>query len=293
MFKNKTNKDIDISVLMTIYKDKDYLGEAIKSILTQSYRNWEMLIIAEPETPEESLRIIKAFHDKRIRLIINKKHLGFANSLNKGIRMARGRYIARMDADDISLPHRLLFQRLYMEFHPKIAVCGGNACYMNRTGEKLYNSSVPLSSKEIKISLHFSDVIIHPSVIFRKSLFMKKGYFYKSQAAEDYELWTRVCRQEDIGNIGLILVKRRVHGDNAVLKHKNDIYEADLITQRRLWEFEGIDFRLDKPWYDTRLLNNKEKQIRRKMINRLYENTPFFRRKNKLFKKMFQQWADI
>ena len=71
-----------ISVLMTIYKDKDYLGEAVESILSQTYKNFEFLIIAEPETPSESLEIIRSFNDKRIRLIINIKHLGFSNSLN-------------------------------------------------------------------------------------------------------------------------------------------------------------------------------------------------------------------
>lgn len=277
---------------MTIYKDKNYLEEAIKSIMSQSYKKWEFLIIAEPETPEESLRIIRSFHDKRIRLVINEKHLGFSDSLNKGIRLARGKYIARMDADDISLPHRLLFQMLYMEFHREIAVCGSNACYVDKKGEKLYRSSVPLSPEEIRVALHFSDVIVHPSVIFRKSVFIKNRYYYKDQAAEDYELWTRVCQKEKIGNIGLVLVKRRVHGDNAVLKYKKDIYVADLSTQKKLWKSEKIDFLLDKPWYDVRLLNRKEKQIRKKMINQLYESTPFFLRKRKIIRRMSQQWAD-
>lgn len=292
MYKKRKDKEIVISILMTIYKDKNYLEEAIKSIMSQSYKKWEFLIIAEPETPEESLRIIRSFHDKRIRLVINKKHLGFSDSLNKGIRLARGKYIARMDADDISLPHRLLFQMLYMEFHREIAVCGANACYVDKKGEKLYRSSVPLSPEEIRVALHFSDVIVHPSVIFRKSVFIKNRYYYKDQAAEDYELWTRVCQKEKIGNIGLVLVKRRVHGDNAVLKYKNDIYVADLSTQKKLWKSEKIDFLLDKPWYDVRLLNRKEKQIRKKMINQLYESTPFFLRKRKIIRRMSQQWAD-
>jgi len=292
VIKNKQQNKPEISVLMTIYKDKDYLEEAIKSILSQLYKNWEFLIIAEPETPEESLRLVRSFHDKRIRLIINKKHLGFSDSLNKGIRLARGKYIARMDADDISLPHRLLFQMLYMEVHREITVSGGNAYYVDKKAEKLYRSSVPLSPEEIKVALHFSDVIVHPSVIFRKNIFIKKRYYYKNQAAEDYELWTRVCQKEKIGNIWLALVKRRVHGDNAVLKYKNDIYAADLSTQKKLWESEKIDFLLDKPWYDVRLLNRKEKQIRKKMINQLYDATSFFERKRKIFKKMSQQWAD-
>lgn len=126
-----------ISVLMTIYKDRDYLAEAIESILNQLYKNWELLILAEPETPEESLNIIRSFHDARIRLIINEKHLGFSRSLNKGIKLAKGKFIARMDADDISRPDRLIIQYLYMLLHVKTAICGSNVTFIDKTGKTL------------------------------------------------------------------------------------------------------------------------------------------------------------
>ena len=287
---NKQNKP-EISVLMTIYKDKDYLAEAIKSILSQSYTNWEFVIIAEPETPEESLKIIRSFHDKRIRLIINKKHLGFSESLNMGIKLAKGNFIARMDADDISRPGRLMIQYLYMLFHVKTTVCGSNVIFIDKKGKRLGKSDLPLRSEEIALMLHFEDVIYHPSVMFRKAIFIKNGYFYKSQSAEDYELWTRVCLNDQLANISAALLERRVHGKNAVFEHKKEIYECDLITQKNLWEAEGIEFLLDRPWYDKRLIHRKEKEKRKKMIRDLMKNPSYFRIPKKKFEKIIRIWG--
>lgn len=281
-----------ISVLMTIYKDKEYLKEAIKSIVDQSYRNWEFLIIAEPDTPEESLEIIRSFSDKRIRLIINKKHLGFSESLNKGIKLAKGKYIARMDADDISLPNRFIFQLVYMSIHVKTAVCGSNVVCIDKTGKELHKSKLPLRPEEIAVMFHFENVIYHPSVMFRKEVFIYNNFFYKSQSAEDYELWTRICRNYRIANVPMILLKRRMHGENAVLEQKKEIYHYNLITQRNLWESKKIEFLLDKPWYDKTFVTRDEKDKRRKMIHNLRKKTPYFINKKKRFKELIKLWGE-
>lgn len=284
------NRKPAITVLMTIYQDKDYLKEAVKSILNQSYRNFEFLIIAEPETPDESLEIIRAFHDKRIRLVINKKHLGFSNSLNKGIEVARGKYIARMDADDLSMKNRILLQVLYMKFHPNISVCGSNVQYIDEKGKLLFKSSMPLLPKEITVWLHFSNAIYHPSIMGHKEIFRTNKY--KSQPAEDYELWTRICTKHKIANLHLCLLKRRMHGKNAVFENKVDIYKCDLDTQKKLWETDGIKFLLTRPFYDTKQTNRKERINRRKMIEKLEMHTSKFMTKKKLFKEIYHQWGE-
>lgn len=284
------NRNPAITVLMTIYQDKDYLAEAVRSILNQSYRNFEFLIIAEPETPEESLRMIRAFHDKRIRLVINKKHLGFSNSLNKGIEIARGKYIARMDADDFSMKNRILSQVIYMKFHPNISVCGSNVQYINEKGKLLYKSGVPLLPKEITVWLHFSNAIHHPTIMARKEIFRTNKY--KSQPAEDYELWTRICTKYKMANLHFCLLKRRMHGKNAVFENKWDIYKCDLETQKKLWETDGIKFLLTKPFYDTKQMNRKERIDRREMIEKLEMHTPKFMTKKKLFKEIYHRWGE-
>lgn len=281
--RNIMHRNPAITVLMTIYQDKDYLAEAIKSILNQSYKHFEFLIIAEPETPNESLEIIRAFHDKRIRLIINKRHLGFSNSLNKGIRIARGKYIARMDADDISLRHRLLFQFIYMELHNNVMLCGTNVYNINAKGEKIGKSRFPLYSREIKAQLCFHNIMCHPTVMFRKDKIIDEKLFYKVQQAEDYELWTRICLRHRIINLKSSLLKRRLHHDNASYVKKNEILGNDVEIQKKLWAGIGIKVDISKPFYENGELTSKERKQRVKYINQLENKIPYFIGKKRMF----------
>ena len=272
-----------ISVLMTIYKDKDYLGEAVESILSQTYKNFEFLIIAEPETPSESLEIIRSFNDKRIRLIINIKHLGFSNSLNKGIRLARGKYIARMDADDISTRNRLLIQLIYMELHVKVMVCGTNVYMINSVGEIMNISRFPVNEKAIKIWLYFACVIFHPTVMFRKSIFATDKCLYKKQQAEDYELWTRICQKYNIRNLRGALLKRRIHSNNSICLNKQEMYQKTVEIQKRIWNSMGIPIDISIPFYETGELTPKERRKRIKYINELEQKIPCFIGKKQIF----------
>lgn len=284
------NRNPAITVLMTIYQDQVYLSEAIRSILNQSYRNFEFLIIVEPETPEESLEIIRAFRDKRIRLIINKKHLGFSNSLNKGIRIAKGKYIARMDADDISLRNRLLFQFIYMELHSNVILCGTNVYDINAKGEKIGKTHLPLYSNKIKMWLCFQNVIRHPTVMFRRDKIIADNFFYKVQEAEDYELWTRICLQYRITNLRSVLLKRRLHHDNSIYVKRKEISEYDVQIQKKLWERMGIQVDITKPFYENRELTLKERKQRREYINRLEYKAPYFIGKKRMFHSIKQNF---
>ncbi len=283
---NKKQGKPEISVLMTVYKDRDYLSKAIESILNQSFKNWEFIIIVEPETPEESLKIVKSFCDKRIRLIVNKKHLGFSKSLNKGIKLAKGKYIARMDADDISLSSRLLLQWLYMKMHPSVVLCGTNAYSINSRGRIIDKTDLPISSIEVKTWLHFKDVIFHPTVMFRKKEFMDNQFFYKEQQAEDYELWTRVCLNYKIVNLRSTLLKRRLHGKNSIGKYKDEIQNADMNTQKCLWKATGIVIEISTPFYNCRKLTSKERKKRKMYIDELERKIPYFRRKKRVFREI-------
>lgn len=285
---NKSRQEIipEISVLMTIYKDKDYLSEAIKSILNQSFKNWEFIIIAEPETSEESLKIVRSFHDKRIRLIINETHLGFSSSLNKGIELARGKYIARMDADDVSLSNRLLLQWLYMETHADVILCGTNAYSINVKGKIIDKTNLPINSSEVKTWLYFKDVIFHPTVMFRRKQFIDNCFFYREQQAEDYELWTRVSLKCKIVNLRSVLLKRRLHGKNSIGKYRYEIQSADVNTQKNLWRAIGISINIKTPFYECDKLTSGEKKKRKLHIDKLEEKVPYFRGKKRVFKEI-------
>lgn len=188
---NKT-RNYKISVVMPVYNCQEYLEEAIDSILEQTFGDFELLIINDGSTDNTINRILK-YSDPRIRLLHNKHN--FIDSLNKGIREAAGKYIARMDADDIMHPKRLAIQYQIMEKHPDIAVCASwFRIFGQITGEnKYFNNYI---SKPL-LWLLKGNFIAHPTIMMRKSFLQENNLFYEAYPyAEDYKLWSRIaeCR---------------------------------------------------------------------------------------------------
>lgn len=212
---------------MSVYNNSKYLPEAIKSILNQTFSNFEFLIINDGST-DSSVDIINSFNDTRIHLVHNNSNLGLTKSLNKGIKLANGKYILRMDADDISLTNRIERQVEFMENNPKIAVCG---CWANIVDE--YNNIVNIkkyvtSSEEIKVRLFLvENALGHPGVIMRKNIV--KHYFYNEEYpySQDYELWVRLAKSHLLSNIPEPLINYRFH-DQTISKSKKR-------EQRDLW----------------------------------------------------------
>ncbi|NGP46765.1 glycosyltransferase family 2 protein [Bacillaceae bacterium SIJ1] len=155
-----------VTVLMPVYNGAKYLSEAIESILNQTYKEFDLLIINDGST-DNSEEIINRFSDDRIKYIANDKNIGLIRTLNKGICLVRSEYIARMDADDISLPMRLEKQIKFMDEHQDIAVSGTSVLVFNEKGT-IGKSIVSKDSNEIKTRLLFHCALMHPSVIIRK-----------------------------------------------------------------------------------------------------------------------------
>lgn len=196
-----------VTVLMPVYNAEVYLEEAIESILDQTYRDFEFLIINDGST-DESKKIIESYTDRRIRLENNKKNRGLNYSLNKGIDLARGKYIARMDADDVSLPDRLQVQVEFMDKNPDIGVCGS---WFKFTDTEEVDQKLT-DPESIKAALFFTCQLGHPTVIIRKAFLDKYNLRYDTQiSAEDYELWVRCARYFKIANIPKVLVLYRQH----------------------------------------------------------------------------------
>ncbi len=195
-------EDLLVSVVMPVYKAKDTVSRAIESILSQSYRNLELIIILEEETDETTRKIIEDYvsHDKRIRCLRKRGNKGVAISLNMGLEVAKGKYIARMDADDYSHTNRLSKQVQYMEEHPLVSVMGSLADIC--TPYEKYRCELPSDYENIKATMLFYDCLVHPSVMFRKETLIKGGWKYDENCiAEDYELWLRMMQECTIENI--------------------------------------------------------------------------------------------
>lgn len=206
-----------ISIVMPIYNvPVNFIRKSIDSVLKQSFQNFELIIINDGSTNLKGLNIINDYKDSRIRLIHNQHD--FINSLNKGITESKGKYIARMDADDIMLPDRLQIQYEFMENHPEIDVCG---TWIEAFGNKKGILKTDTTHEEIVSSLLLRCSIFHPTVIIRKSTICQKEnciYKYGYPYAEDYKLWTDLVMEGfRFANIPEVLLKYR-YSKNQVTK---------------------------------------------------------------------------
>ena len=202
--------ECDITVLMPVYNGEDYLKEAIESILNQTFKDFEFLIINDGST-DKTLEILQSYYDSRIKTINNEKNIGLTKSLNKGLHLSRGQYIARMDADDISLPKRLKEQKNFMDKNPEIGIVGA---WIKTIGTQIgYVQKYPSDPEEIRMSLLFRGQLAHPSVMLRKSLVKKYNLYYDSnfKYSQDDELWIRASRYFPITNIEKVLLLYRIH----------------------------------------------------------------------------------
>lgn len=198
---------------MPAYNAEKYIAEAIESILNQSFKDFEFIIVDDCSTDGTS-KIIENYakNDQRIVSIKNEKNLHISYSLNRGIELARGEYIARMDADDWSYPDRLEKQFNFMEHNPDIGVSGGSMEYCDRElnikGYRKYN----ITDEQIRKKLFRYSPFCHPLIILRSSIIKKYGLIYGPvlAIAEDYDLYFKIGAVSKFGNIPDYLIKYRV-----------------------------------------------------------------------------------
>ena len=184
---------------------------AVQSIIDQTYTNLEILITDDCSTDAtyNALREM-AKKDNRIALFKNEKNVKLPKTLNAMIERSKGKYIARMDADDISLPERLEKQVAWMETHADYAICGTNAWYITKNCKKVRGTHIPSTNEEISRAKYFKSPFIHPSVLVRKEIFDSYKYDEKYHLIEDYELWFRILNKNKGHNLEEKLLLYRV-----------------------------------------------------------------------------------
>lgn len=208
---------------MPAYNAEQYICEAIESILNQTYKDFEFIIINDGST-DGTREIIKSYNDPRIVYLENKKNSGIVVTLNRGLDFATGEYIARMDADDIAIDNRLEKQVTYMEQNKNVGLLG--------TGIRVFGDEIESSdrvftidTKQLKAELLFSSCIAHPTVMIRRSVLEKNKLRYNSEftGAEDFCLWWEISKVCDISTLPDILLKYRIHASQITQK-KDDSY---------------------------------------------------------------------
>ena len=186
------NSDIKISVIMSVYNGEDYLSEAIESVLAQSFKDFELIIINDCSTDGTSdILAHYAALDSRVKVHTNEENLRLPSSLNKAISFSEGKYIARMDADDICLPDRLEKQFDFMEENPDIALSSCRFMTLKNGVISSGGCGGKTDHESIKALLLVTNPILHPGIIAKADVIRELGYDKSFTCTEDMELWSR------------------------------------------------------------------------------------------------------
>ena len=218
----KNNVNPKVSVIMSVYNGAKYLDQAIDSILNQTFSFFEFLIIDDLST-DSSLSMISAFaaKDSRIKIIKNNENIGLTKSLNKAIREAKGEYLARIDADDLSYPDRLTEQVAFLDNNKSFALVGSWAEIIDDQNAVLRTVEYPVESNSLKKVLIKYNPFFHSSIMIRKSVLDDVGLYNETyKFAQDYELYFRIAKKYNIANIPAVLIKYREIA-NSITGNKN------------------------------------------------------------------------
>ncbi|WP_157942209.1 glycosyltransferase [Salinibacter altiplanensis] len=246
---------------MAVYDERPHLEQAVESILNQTFEDFEFIIINDGST-DGSKDILDKFagQDERIR-VVHQENRGLIKSLNRGVDMARGQYIARMDGDDISYPERLEYQVQFLHRHSNVGVVGTNVEKIDAEGRFKGSWSPPTEPEIVSWKLLFNTCLCHPSVVIRQSLLEALGgYAEWAKHAEDYELWTRAVQVSQLSNIPDTLLKLRRHDGSVTVSKRTEqirlcekvagnLHRVLLREKARKWiseflvwmEVEGVD----------------------------------------------------
>ena len=214
-----------VTVLLPVHQGEAFLAEAIESILGQTFRDFELLIVDDGSS-DGTAKIIEGCSDPRVRATTLGRQHGLVHGLNLGLDLARGRYVARMDADDISLPQRLERQIDFLDAHPDIGACGSWAeTFGDTPGERL---EFPTEPDEIRCRLLFENVLAHPTVCLRAASFRRHGLRFEAEYrhAEDYRMWQRASDHFPLANLDEVLLRYRVHTASVTRRHAAEQRQA-------------------------------------------------------------------
>lgn len=196
---------LKVSIVMPVYNQEKYVSKAIESILTQTFEDFEFLIIDDGSS-DGTLEILRGYKDPRMRIVVNKANIGLTKSLNKGLGVALGKYIARQDGDDISLPKRLEKQFRFLEKHREYGLVGCCCHKIDSAGNVTGSIMVPTRHHDIAQALVKTNQFVHSSVMFRKECIEKLGPYDETLIySQDYELWLRISSFYKVANLKEVL----------------------------------------------------------------------------------------
>ncbi|TDE46047.1 glycosyltransferase family 2 protein [Flavobacterium rhamnosiphilum] len=281
-----------ITVLMPVYNCELYIKEAVDSILSQTFDDFEFLIIDDAST-DKTVGIIKTYNDSRIKLIEKIVNTGYTNSLNYGLTIAHGEYIARMDGDDISLPTRFEKQVNFLDANTEVVVCGTLYSIIGSGKVVKY----PEAHEQIKLGMLKENCIVHPSVMMRKQLLDEFSIIYDitKEPAEDYDMWVQLISLGKFYNIQEALLNYRFHEFQVSVKRTDQQKKVAIDTRLKLLIGRCDGIKLEEEEVLRKILANEllydfnEIEIFNKAKQKIIKsNALFFFEPNELHKYFFQ-----
>ena len=247
-----------ISVVMPVYNNERYLRTAIESVLSQTFGDFEFIVISESDTSSESRSIIDSYADGRINHVRNESRLGMIESLNVGLRLARGEFFARMDADDVSLPDRFARQLEYLDMHPDVGIVGSSSQIVDDSGVTVLIDMRPCKAVLCRWMALFGPPLSHPSVMARTQVIRQIGGYDPRVVCEDYDLWIRALEVTKIESMPEILLVHRVHDQSSTLLRQERVDCTHIgVSQRILTSLLSRDVDVET----VRLLKGDERGI--------------------------------
>lgn len=225
-----------ISIVMSVYNSKQYLKAAVESVLHQTYRNFEFIIIDDGST-DGSADLVASFDDPRIRLIYQQNH-GLVAALNKGVRLARGRYIARQDADDISLPSRLEKELHWISQGPRRGLVSSFFTYIDEsTAEPSITLTFPTKHLDLVRMLYYTNPFAHSAALIKKQAIVEAGGYSEDYGPnEDYDLWRKIAQHWEVGIIPEVLLWYRINPKSISHTKKETQHKFAHAIAEELWE---------------------------------------------------------
>jgi len=260
-------KNPKVTVLMSVYNGEKYLREAVDSILAQTFNDFEFLIVNDGST-DNIAEIIESYNDPRIKIINNEKNIGLTKSLNKGLKLAKGKYIARQDADDISMPDRIIKQVDFLDRNLDIAIVGTNYFRINEKGDIVQEINRKRKDIDIKINLSKGNQLGHGTLMFRKDCVEKIGFYRETfKYAQDYDFVLRFSDKYKLANIPELLYKWRINSHSISVSKKivQDRYAElalKLFNERKKMGYD----RLEKGEEIVEIFNNSIEVINQKEL---------------------------
>ncbi|MBI5912305.1 MAG: glycosyltransferase [Betaproteobacteria bacterium] len=243
-----------VAVLLPVYNGAKYIAEAVRSVLTQTFADFELIVIDDGST-DCSAEVLEGFSDTRLRVIRFSENRGLVAALNHGIRESRSELIARMDADDICMPTRFERQVDFLDSHPKVALCG---TWTRQFGDNSFVRRPPVEAKQIRARMFLGWAMDHPSIMLRRSFLELHDLAYDDdfKHVEDFDLFLRAAELGDLANLPEILLRTRAHAEETSVVHEIEQVQTEALLLVRVLRKLMPEVTKEEEEFHLQILNN-------------------------------------